>query len=266
MKIPLVVAVKHRVIVSLTVRWNVEFLVPYETVYRNLGTRRKDIKVRFTSRNTFPTSISKNQKKSNLFMIVIMIVIIFHPFDLTMKSLLSVQPVVDGQKFGVFRLGGDPTNDILRNSGRQAFPTKEIYQIHVLLRTFQHQRSLAGIYIRPRIKKVFWQRAVFQFRQTNLLSSHRVQRLVGVHGNGRVSDDARSQLQRRDLEELVSGEIIAFHFDLESPGGVRIVHYDHGSGLLLSYERLEIDRVCRIWQFATRSRYFNAQRRVLLDF
>lgn len=79
-------------------------------------------------------------------MIVIMIVIIFHPFDLTMKSLLSVQPVVDGQKFGVFRLGGDPTNDILRNSGRQAFPTKEIYQIHVLLRTFQHQRSLAGIY------------------------------------------------------------------------------------------------------------------------
>lgn len=146
MKIPLVVAVKHGVIVSLTVRWNVEFLVPYETVYRNLGTRRKDIKVRFTSRNTFPTSISKNQKKSNLFMIVIMIVIIFHPFDLTMKSLLSVQPVVDGQKFGVFRLGGDPTNDILRNSGRQAFPTKEIYQIHVLLRTFQHQRSLAGIY------------------------------------------------------------------------------------------------------------------------
>lgn len=63
MKVPLVVAVKHGVIISLTVRWNVEFLVPYETVYRNLGTRRKDIKVRFTSRNTFPTSISKNQKK-----------------------------------------------------------------------------------------------------------------------------------------------------------------------------------------------------------
>lgn len=36
MKVPLLVAMKHGVIVSLTVRWNVEFLVPYETIYRNL--------------------------------------------------------------------------------------------------------------------------------------------------------------------------------------------------------------------------------------
>lgn len=44
MKIPLLVAIKHDVIVSLTVRWNVEFLVPYETIYRNLSTeKRKDI-------------------------------------------------------------------------------------------------------------------------------------------------------------------------------------------------------------------------------
>lgn len=111
MKIPLLVAIKHDVIVSLTVRWNVEFLVPYETIYRNLSTeKRKDIyiKVRFTFKY-----FSYLYQKSNLLLMLMMIVvaIIFHPFDLTMKSLLCVQPVVDRQKFGVFRFSGDPTNN-----------------------------------------------------------------------------------------------------------------------------------------------------------
>lgn len=41
MKIPLLVGMKHGVIVSLTVRWNIEFLVPYETICRNLSTEQK---------------------------------------------------------------------------------------------------------------------------------------------------------------------------------------------------------------------------------
>lgn len=108
MKIPLLVAIKHDVIVSLTVRWNVEFLVPYETIYRNLSTeKRKDIYKSKVHIQIFFLSIS------NLLLMLMMIVvaIIFHPFDLTMKSLLCVQPVVDRQKFGVFRFSGDPTNN-----------------------------------------------------------------------------------------------------------------------------------------------------------
>lgn len=60
MKIPLLVAIKHDVIVSLTVRWNVEFLVPYETIYRNLSTeKRKDIYKSKVHIQIFFLSISK---------------------------------------------------------------------------------------------------------------------------------------------------------------------------------------------------------------
>lgn len=44
---------------------------------------------------------------------MIIVIIIFHVFDLTIKSLLPVQPIVHGQKFGVFHLSGDSTNNIL---------------------------------------------------------------------------------------------------------------------------------------------------------
>lgn len=94
---------------------------------------------------------------------------------------------------------------------------------------------------------------------------YHVQRVLRVHDDGCITDDTRSQLQRRDLQEWISGEIIAGYFDLQFPGGVRVVHYDDRSGLLFSYKRFEIDRVYGIWQFATRSGNFNAQRFVFFD-